>query len=87
MDNNTVPYIVYESSQTRAERRDRRFILALIIVTTMLFVSNILWLWVWSSCDIYREEILVDTHDGVTNFIGSNGDISNDQDNLLPTKP
>lgn len=74
----SVPYIVYESAQARAERRDKRFIVALIIITIMMFVSNICWLWAWSQYDYMGEEITVDSKDGGNaNYIGHDGDINN----------
>lgn len=56
-DKRTVPYIVYESAQARAERRDKRHIIALIIITAMLFVTNIIWVYEWSQYDYCSEEI------------------------------
>ena len=40
----TVPYIVYETEQARAERLIKRLWIALIVVITMLFASNAGWL-------------------------------------------
>lgn len=40
----TVPYIVYETEQARAERHIKRLWIALIVVITMLFASNAGWL-------------------------------------------
>lgn len=39
--NNTVSYIVYESSQARSERTIKRLIVTLIIITILMFVSNL----------------------------------------------
>lgn len=80
MEDRNVPYIVYESAQARAERRDKRLILALIIVTSMLFISNIVWPWAWMQYDYTSEESIVtlDSQDGGNaNYIGRDGDISN----------
>lgn len=57
MENKTVPYIVYESAQARAERRDKRHIIALIIITAMLFISNLIWVYEWTQYDYTSEEI------------------------------
>lgn len=78
MEDKSVPYIVYESAQARAERRDKRLILALIIITAMLFVSNIVWLWAWQQYDYVSEEITY-TQDGqgLNNInTGTQGDLS-----------
>ena len=80
MEEKTVPYMVYESAQARSERRDRRLIIVLIIVTAMLFISNIVWLWAWMQYDYTSEEsiITLDSQDGGNaNYIGRDGDISN----------
>lgn len=80
MEDKNVPYIVYESAQARSERRDKRLILALIIVTAMMFISNIVWLWAWMQYDYTSEEsvITLDSQDsGNANYIGHDGDISN----------
>jgi len=80
MEDRNIPYIVYESAQARSERRDKRLILALIIVTTMMFISNIVWLWAWMQYDYTSEESVVtlDSQDGGNaNYIGRDGDISN----------
>ena len=82
MENKTVPYLVYEGSQARNERTTKRLIIALIIVTIMMFVSNIAWLWAWMQYDYYGEEIMVDSQDGGNaNYIGHDGDINNGTDN------
>ena len=74
---NVVPYIVYESAQARSERRDKRFILALIIVTIMLFVSNIAWLYAWMQYDYVYEEVSYDQDgEGINNInTGTQGDL------------
>lgn len=77
MENKTVPYIVYESAQARAERRDKRHIIALIIITAMFFISNIVWLWAWTQYDYASEEIAY-RQDGN----GINNINTGDQDNL-----
>lgn len=80
MENKTVPYLVFEGSQARAERTIKRLIIALIIVTALMFISNIAWLWAWTSYDYVSEEstITVDSNDGGNaNYIGRDGDINN----------
>lgn len=80
--NNTVSYIVYESSQARSERTIKRLIVTLIIITILMFVSNLCWLWAWSSYDYTSEEISVDSQDGGNaNYIGHDGDINNGTNN------
>lgn len=40
-----ISFLEFEAVQARHERRDRRFIIALIICTAMLFISNFAWMW------------------------------------------
>ena len=77
-----IPYVVYESAQTRLERIIKRLIIALIIVTSMLFISNIIWLHEWMQFDYVTEDevITVDSSDGIANYIGNDGDITNGTD-------
>lgn len=77
-----IPYIVYESAQVKSERVIRRLIIALIMITTMLFVSNSLWIYAWLQYDYTgdSEIITVDGSDGIANYIGNDGDITNGTD-------
>lgn len=82
-----VPYVVYESAQTRNDAVIKRLILALIIVTSLLFVSNILWLYSWNQYDYAEDEIYVHTDSGGdANYIGNDGEINNG-DNLYTETP
>lgn len=79
-DIQSVPFVVYEASQARSERRDKRFIIALIIVTAMLFISNLVWVYAWTSYDYSSQEsvVTVDSEDGGNaSYIGHDGDINN----------
>lgn len=78
-----VPYVVYESAQTRSERIIKRLIVALIIVTAMMFVTNIIWLHEWMSYgyEALDEEITVASgFNGHANYIGNDGSIVNGAD-------
>lgn len=80
----TVPYIVYEAEQARAERRDRRHIIALLIAIAVIFVGNLAWLYAWSQYDYSSEETTVSVDgggDGNANYIGNNTNyVGNDGD-------
>ena len=74
----SVPYIVFESEQARHERTVKRLVIALLISITMLFASNLAWLWFFNQFDITSEEIMVDgTEQGNANYIGADGVINN----------
>lgn len=81
----TIPYIAYESAQARNERVVKRLIVALIIVVTMLFASNVIWIIEWTSYDYVEEgeEIMIDAgNEGNANYIGNDGSIvNNGEDN------
>lgn len=79
-----VSYLVYESSQTRSDRIIHKLIVALLVSVALLFVSNALWLWAWTSYEYLGEEVNVSTRDGVTSFVGNDGVINNGYDNTNP---
>ena len=80
MENTTIPYIVYESSQAKNERTVKRLVVALIIAIVFMFISNALWLWAWMQYDYVGDEDTISyTQDGSRfNNIntGEQGDIS-----------
>ena len=45
MQDNSIPYIAYESAIASSERQIKRLWIALILCMIMLFVSNGLWLY------------------------------------------
>ena len=74
MDDNRVPYIVFEGEMARHERTIKRLVIALIISISLIFISNIAWLWFFNQFDITSEDIIVDgTQQGNANFIGEDG--------------
>lgn len=69
----TVPFAVYEAAQVRAERREKRLLIALIIAIIMIFASNSAWLIYESLYDTinYSQDGM-----GVNNICtGSQGDV------------
>ena len=69
-----VPYIVYESSQTRLDRIIKRLTVALVIAIFLMFASNGIWLWAWSQYDYTNDSI---AQEGVTNIIGDDNEVQN----------
>lgn len=63
----SVPYFVYESSQDRLERANRRLVIALIAAIIALLLTNAYWLHSWSQYDYAGEEsvVTVDSRNGV----------------------
>ena len=69
----TVSFLVYESSQTRLDRIINKLVIALVLSVALLFISNALWLWVWSQNDTSQSTI---TQDGSgTNIVGDDNAI------------
>ena len=82
MEDKQIPMIVHEAQQARNERVIKRLILALIIITALLFASNVMWLYAWMQYDYTStsQEYQVDLSTkggGNANYIGQNGDILN----------
>ena len=42
-----IPYFVFEATEARDERRQKRLVIALIIAIISAFASNAMWLYVW----------------------------------------
>ena len=85
----TIPYIAYESAQARSERVVKRLITALIFVIVLMFATNAIWVYEWMSYDyVVGDEITLDSgNNGNANYIGNNGEITNngnDNSSVLP---
>ena len=83
-DNNMhISYLIHEASQARAEKRERRLLIALVIVIIVMLINNMMWLYAWNNYDYIseQEQVNVDAQDGVANYIGNDGDITNGADN------
>ena len=81
-ETSSVPYIVHESAMARNERSIKRLVVALIVAIAMMFASNAFWLWAWMQYDYTSEQssVEVDASDGIANYIGGMGDITNGAD-------
>lgn len=86
MDNKDLPYIAYESIMARMERTQKRLIFALVISIVILFVSNLIWLFVWNHYDYIGESTETTTtttyqQDGNgVNIIGDENEVKNGAD-------
>ena len=77
-----VPYVVHESAMARAERQNKRLVWVIVLLIVLLVGSNIGWLVYESQFETVEstveEDIVVDAgENGVANFIGNDGDITN----------
>ena len=59
----TIPYAVYETAMARQERTHRRLVAALVISILLMFITNAIWLFAWTSYDYSGEETVI-TQDG-----------------------
>lgn len=83
-----IPFAAHEGSLTRMERIIKRLVVSLIITIVLMFASNALWLYAWMQYDYSSDAtttetstVTVDGKDGVANYIGNDGDITNGTDN------
>lgn len=60
----------------------KRLITALVICIIVMLLNNAAWMYVWSMYDwtSESEEIVVEAEDGIANYIGRDGDITNGTD-------
>lgn len=71
----TIPYIVHETTVARMERMIKKMWTVIILLVVLLVGTNATWLWYESQI----EDILItqENADGYNNFIGNDGDITN----------
>ena len=73
----SVPYIVYEGEMARAERRDKRHFIVILILIICLVLSNAAWIYYESQFVDEVTTVTQDNENGYNNFIGNDGDIYN----------
>ena len=74
----SVPYIVHESSMARMERQIKRLWITILVLIFMLVGTNGAWLWwnnQWETVESW--EITQENEGGNNNYIGNDGDITN----------
>lgn len=71
----TIPYIVHETTVARMERMIKKMWTVIVLLIVLLVGTNAAWLWYESQ----MEDILItqENADGYNNFIGNDGDITN----------
>ena len=74
----SVPYIVHESSMARMERQIKRLWITILTLIFLLVGSNCAWLW-WNNQweTVESLEITQENEGGNNNYIGNDGDITN----------
>ena len=83
MEDRQIPYFAHEADMARMERSNKRLWIVIIIAIALLFVSNAIWLYEWTSYDMVLEgeEVDVNAENGIANYVGNDGDISGDNVN------
>lgn len=71
---NSVPFAVYESAMTRAERNFKRMWILIIILLALFVGTNAAWIWYESQFE--EIEIVQENADGYNSFIGNDGNIT-----------
>ena len=80
----TVPYIVYEGEMARAERRNKRNFILILVLIIALVLSNAGWIYYESQFVDEVTTITQDNENGYNNFIGNDGDIYNGETDNNP---
>lgn len=75
-----IDWIVFESTQARNERTNKRLSIALIVSIVLLFLSNVIWLYYWAQYDYTSSYIeYFQDSEGLNNInTGSQGDVLNE---------
>jgi hypothetical protein len=79
-----IPYIAFESIETRNERHIKRLTRIILISVAALFLSNAIWLYAWLQFDYEGSSTTtttVDGEEGNANYLIGNGEINNGKDN------
>ena len=78
MEDNKVPYIVYESEASRHERTVKRLLIALLLTIVLMVGTNLAWLYVFNQYDITSETVTIDNEGDAegSNLIGAGANAS-----------
>lgn len=76
MDHKDVPYIVFESIQTRNEKQSRRKDFIILILIVVILINNLVFQYAWTQYDYTSTETTY-TQDGEgINVIGDSNDVT-----------
>lgn len=75
MNDNQVPYIVYEAEAARHERTVKRLLIALLLTIVLMVGTNLAWLYVWNQYDFTSESYVIEGQDSANaNYLESGYD-------------
>lgn len=77
MDQQNIPYFAHEGIMARMERTIKRLWVMCIILIALLAITNGAWIWYESQFSDETLTVTQDTSDGINNYIGNDGDITN----------
>ncbi len=78
-----VPYVAYKETVAAQERHVGRLIYVMTLIVVFFILAMLgeagLFIWYLNQYEVVQETVTVDSTDGVANYIGRDGDISNGQ--------
>ena len=77
MEQQNIPYFAHEGIMARMERTIKRLWVLCIILIALLAITNGAWIWYESQFSDETLTVTQDTSDGINNYIGNDGDITN----------
>lgn len=77
MEQQNIPYYAHEGILARMERTIKRLWVLCIILIALLAITNGAWIWYESQFSDETLTVTQDTSDGINNYIGNDGDITN----------
>ncbi len=77
MEQQNIPYFAHEGILARMERTIKRLWVLCIILIALLAITNGAWIWYESQFSDETLTVTQDTSDGINNYIGNDGDITN----------
>lgn len=86
MEQQNIPYFAHEGMMARMERTIKRLWVLCIILIILLAGSNGAWVWYESQFSDETLTVTQDTSDGINNYIGNDGDITNGTTDNNPQK-
>lgn len=78
-----VPYAAYKDTVAAQERHVGRLIYVIVLIVVFFILAMLgeagIFIWYLNQYEVVNETVTVDSTDGVANYIGRDGDISNGQ--------